>query len=98
MSVKKNYVKSKNICRVTFTLPESAADQACVVGDFNAWNQDATPMKRGKQGLSVTVDLKPGREYQFRYLLGGDQWMNDDDADKFAPTCYPGTQNCVIVA
>lgn len=98
MSVKKSYIKSKNICRVTFTLPGEAAKNACVVGDFNAWDKKATPMKAGKQGLTATVDLKPGKEYQFRYLINGTQWVNDDTADTFADTCYPDAQNCVVVA
>jgi 1,4-alpha-glucan branching enzyme len=98
MTVKKSYVKSKNVCRVTFSLSGEEFEQAHVVGDFNAWNKEATPMKKGKQGYSATVDLEPGREYQFRYLVDGSEWKNDETADNFCESCYPDAQNCVVVA
>jgi len=98
MSVKKTYLKSKNVCRVTFSLPAEEAGEVYVVGDFNEWDKQATPMKKGKQGFSATVELEPGREYQFRYLVNGEQWLNENEADYFCETCYPDTQNGVLVA
>lgn len=98
MSVKKQYMKSKNICKVTFTLPMTDGETATVVGDFNAWDREATPMKKGRSGYTATVELEPGREYQFRYLVDGDRWTNDDEADGFSDTHFHDAKNCVIVA
>lgn len=96
MPLKKNYLKSKNICRVTFNVPDDQADEACLVGDFNEWNTQATPMKKGKQGFSATVDLEPGRDYQFRYFLNGQHWANDDMADGYADTPFSDAQNSIV--
>jgi 1,4-alpha-glucan branching enzyme len=96
MSVTKSYVKSKNICRVTFDLSADGADSASVLGDFNSW--EPTPMKRKKNNFCATVELEPGREYQFRYLINGDTWANDDQADSYAQSAYPDAQNSVVVA
>jgi len=99
MALKKSYVKSKNICRVTFSIPSDAgAQEIFLVGDFNAWDCAATPMKKGKQAFSATLDLETGREYEFRYLLDGRQWQNDDAADKYHGTPFPDAQNSVVVA
>lgn len=98
MSLKKTYVKSKNVCKVTFSLPEKEANEAYIVGDFNAWQEQATPMKKGKGGFSATLELEPGREYQFRYLLDGSKWANDDAADGYYPTPFHDAENSVIVA
>lgn len=44
----------------------------------------------------MTVDLEPGREYQFRYLVNDETWLNDPQADKYVPNPC-GDQNCVVV-
>ena len=101
MGIKKQFLKSKPVCKVTFRVPEeigNSAQTAHVVGEFNGWEFSATPMKRLKSGaFTTTLDLEQGREYQFRYLLDEKQWENDAEADKFVPTPYEDSQNSVIV-
>lgn len=101
MSVKKQYLTTKPICKVTFKLSKdetNAAETANVVGEFNDWNTAATPMKKSSAGnFSVTVDLAFGREFQYRYLLDGDNWINDPAADKYVPVPDIGTDNSVVV-
>lgn len=100
MSIRKQFLKRKSVCKVTFKVPEeigNTATLAHVVGDFNDWSTSATPMKRLKNsGFSVTVDLDIGRSYQFRYLLGQDTWENDPDADDHVSTPFGDSQNSVI--
>ncbi len=101
MSIKKQYLKSKSVCKVTFTLPgESAkhAESANIVGEFNDWGIYTTPMRKLKNGsFTVTIDLEPNREYQFRYLLDDQTWENDSEADKYVPTSYGDSENSVVV-
>jgi len=94
---KKKFLKTK--CKVTFELPEAVAERAeevHLVGDFNNWDEQATPMekKRGNR-FSVTIDLEPNREYQYRYLINGRSWENDWEADKYVPNPFSG-DNSVI--
>ena len=100
MAIRKQALKSKPVCKVTFNIPEKMADattQAHVVGEFNDWSTSATPMKRSKKGaFSATVELKKGRSYQFRYLLEESRWENDPDADGYLPTPFGDSQNSVI--
>lgn len=101
MSTKKQYLKSKPKCKVTFRFPSKAAKNAKtvnIVGEFNGWSVDATPMKRLKNGAYVaTLDLDPGREYQYRYLIDKVEWENDWQADKYIPSFFGGCENSVIV-
>ena len=100
MSIRKQFLKNKPVCKVTFNIPEkvgNAAEQAHVVGEFNDWSTSATPMKRLKNGaFSATVKLEKGRSYQFRYLLGESHWENDPNADDHLPTPFGGSLNSVI--
>jgi len=101
MSLKKQFMKSKPICKVTFHLSKEAVAQAkkvALVGDFNEWNPSATPMKKQKDGgFSVTLNLEQGREYQFRYLLDDTIWENDWCADKYVPSAVGDADNSVVV-
>lgn len=101
MSIKKQYLKSKNVCKVTFAVPPSESDgveKVYVVGEFNNWSTSATPMKRFKNGVfKVSLDLEKGREYQFRYLYDGRTWENDADADTSTETPFGDSRNSVII-
>ncbi len=98
MSIKKQYLKSKSVCKVTFRLQGEAAESTNIVGEFNDWNIYATPMKRLKNGsFVVTLDLEPNKEYQFRYLLDDEIWKNDEKADKYVPNPYGDSENSVVV-
>jgi len=86
---------------VTFRVPAEVAPNAksvSLVGEFNNWDESATPMTRLKNGsFKVTLDLENDHEYQFRYLLNEKEWENDADADKFVSTPYGNSENSVIV-
>lgn len=71
------------------------ASNVHVVGEFNNWSEQDSPLKQLKNGsFSATIDLEQGREYQFRYLIDG-KWENDDEADKYV-TSPLGTENSVV--
>jgi len=101
VSIKKQFLKRKPVCKVTFRIPEeigNSAKTAHVVGEFNNWNVSSSPMKKLKSGeFTATLDLRKGREYQFRYLLDQKKWENDMDADKFEPTSFGDSENSVLV-
>lgn len=99
MSIRKKFLKSKPMCKVTFTFSRNmsnGADSVFLVGEFNDWNETSHPMKQKKDGnFNLTIDLEKDREYEFRYLLDGNVWENDDCADKYVNTPY-GSDNSVI--
>lgn len=100
MSLKKQYLKKKSLCKVTFSLPKAAVGSAThvsLVGDFNEWNKDAVPMKRMKNGtFTATLELQPNKEYHFRYFVDGERWENDWHADKYVPNSH-GSDDSVII-
>ena len=101
MALKKEFIKGKDLCKVTFSVtPEAAlgAKTINLAGDFNSWSSTDTPMKQGKDGsFSVKLALDVGKEYQFRYLLDGYKWENDWKADKYIPAPYSNADNSVVV-
>jgi len=100
MSIKKQYIKSKPVCKVTFKVGKDEAQGAhkiSILGDLNQWNEIHGEMKPLKDGsFSTVIELEPGREYQFRYLAGGTNWLNEPEADKYVPSGFGDAQNAVI--
>ena len=96
--MKKSYTKTGRSCRVTFEVPAQVnANTVVLCGEFNGWDVARHPMKRRKDGsFSLTVSLRPGNEYRFRYLVDGERWENDWEADKYVPNEF-GTEDSVIV-
>lgn len=95
--LKKSYSKTGTVCRVTFKYDnEEQAASAVLAGEFNEWSLKATPMKKLKDGsFSVSLSLPAGQNYRFRYVLDGSVWVNDTDADGYAPNEY-GEANSVL--
>ena len=82
---------------VTFMLdPRVGAEAAAVCGEWNGWSAEANVMNRTAEGgFSLTVDLEAGRAYRFRYLLDGQRWANDRDADAYLPNGF-GEDDSVV--
>ena len=91
--IKKSYSKTGKICRVTFRLSasEAQADSVAVVGDFNGWDPELNPLTQRKNGsFSTTVSLDSGQKCRFRYLAGGERWLNDEQVDSLVPNRFGG--------
>ena len=100
MSIKKQYLKNKSVCKVHFRLSRKDARDAkriFLVGEFNNWSETATPMKSLKNGdFIATLDLETGREYQFRYFFDRMHWGNDPEADRYIQSSYGNCDNSAV--
>ena len=86
MSIKKQYLKSKPVCKVTFTIDAeliNGGKEVVLLGEFNNWNPKNASMRKLKDGsFTKTIELAPGKDYQFRYLIDSSRWINDSQVDK----------------
>lgn len=80
--------------RVAFAIEAPNADTVVLVGDFNAWETGAHPMKRDAHGVwRRNVLLAPGR-YEYRFVVDG-RWVNDPASQRRCANAF-GTQNDVV--
>ena len=84
---------------VTFTLPaEVQAGTVALCGEFNDWSAGDTALERGSDGSwQATIALEPGRSYRYRYLLDGQRWENDGQADREVPNALGSTDSVIVV-
>jgi len=80
---------------VTFCIPaETGATKAQLVGDFNDWTPTDMPRSDGGR-YEVTLLLATGRSYRFRYLVDGERWENDWQADTYVANEYGGDDSVI---
>lgn len=98
--IKKQFLKTKPVCKVTFTVPTEAVgevEKVQLVGDFSQWLEAPIDMKKNKDGsFKTTVNLETGKEYQFRYFIDGQRWENDGEADAYRPAGVSYDDNSVV--
>ncbi len=82
--------------RFDLMLPGTARDVA-LVGDFNGWDENATPMvHRAEDGAwSARVPLPPGR-HVYAFVIDGKQWLVDPLAPQVPDEGY-GPANAFVV-
>ena len=95
--LKKNYSRTGRICRVTFNLhPPESVSGVSLCGEFNGWDPARHPMARRRDGrFSITLSLEAGQDYRFRYLLDGEIWENDWEADGYVPNSF-GSEDSLL--
>lgn len=99
MSLKKQFLKAKATCKVSFRLSKNEtnnADHVLLAGSFTNWEAEALEMNKLKSGdFTLVVTLPAEQEFEFRYLLNNTTWINDTEPDAFVSNEF-GDQNSVV--
>ena len=94
--IKKTPRKSGRIHVSFYTEAMPEATSVHLVGDFNDWDTNAQPMRQLKDGRFVAGRaFDPGARLEFRYLVNGETWINDAQAEEYVPNPH-GSDNCVV--
>ncbi|RTZ08324.1 glycoside hydrolase [Flavobacterium sp. GSP27] len=97
MPIKKQFIKTKPVCKVTFSVAAKAASHASVVGDFNNWNVAEGALSKLKNGTFKGVfDVAKDAAYEFKYVIDG-VFVNEPEADSFKWNAFAGNENGVLV-
>ena len=82
---------------VTFAFRAPGATRVALVGDFNGWDADATPLRRAATGDVWTVDLPlPRGLHAYAFIVDGADWSVDPSAP-LAPETTFGRRNALLV-
>jgi len=87
--LKKRFFKTKQEVEVAFELTHEAAGQVALLCEANGW--DPIEMKQDKRGrFRAKLRLPKERKFQFRYLVDGTTWTNDEEADGYCRNQFGG--------
>ncbi|GAA4442856.1 hypothetical protein GCM10023188_43030 [Pontibacter saemangeumensis] len=94
--LQKTYLKTKNHCKVKFTVAPENAETVEILGLHNDW-ENPVPMTRKKGGFfTYDASLPKDTQHEFRYLVNKKEWMNEPEADSQKPNEF-GSSNSVLV-
>ncbi|GGW40045.1 isoamylase early set domain-containing protein [Arenibacter certesii] len=96
MAISKQYLKSKPVCKVTFSVEAKEAKKVAVVGDFNNWDPKGSALKKLKNGtFKGTLNFPKDHSYEFKYLIDG-EFVNELEGDGLQWNDYAGAENSVL--
>ncbi len=96
MSVKKQFTKTKPVCKVTFSIVAKEAQTASVIGDFNNWNQKQGELSKLKNGTFKGIfELEKDASYEFKYVVDGN-FINEPEADSQVWNEFAGSNNSLL--
>ncbi len=84
--------------RVTFRVSAALwAETIALVGEFNDWDAETHYLRRsrGDGEWSITLEFPTDSSYRFRYLVNGEDWMDDDHADDYVGNAFGGVDSVV---
>jgi len=87
--------------RVTFRISKHLwADQVALIAEFNDWDPHAHLLQQTSLDTDwhITLELEMGHSYHFRYLVDGEHWMDDDQADGYEFSPDGGVDSVVYVS
>lgn len=99
MIAKKQFLKSKPVCKVTFKAPAAlveGAKKVQVVGNYNDWDVTTGSLKALKSGdFSGVVVLPSGENIEYKFLVDGDKWLTDPEAEAAVANEF-GEENSIV--
>ncbi len=64
--------------RIVFHFHDDAAENACLVGDFNDWNEKNVPFLRNGDGVwTAAIPCQPAGKYRYKVLINAERWIED---------------------
>ena len=82
---------------VRFVLVAPQARSVHLVGDFNDWNADATPLRGSRRGAwETTLNLPPGH-YTYSFVMDGTTWLGASGAPRAAADDFGRPSSVLLV-
>ncbi|MGY3572680.1 isoamylase early set domain-containing protein [Vibrio sp. SCSIO 43135] len=94
--INKRFFKTKDEVEVTFELDASHADSSvALVADFLDWQPTEMKKVAKSKSFKFKTRLPKDAQFEFRYLVDNQKWVNDPNADQYIPNGY-GEDNCLV--
>ncbi|MFW5995025.1 MAG: isoamylase early set domain-containing protein [Spirochaetia bacterium] len=82
---------------VQFRVVMPDAEEVSLIGDFNDWDPEATPLTLRDDGRtwSATLDLRGDRAYTYNFVVDDEQVIPDPAADRTIPDSFGGEKSVI---
>lgn len=95
--IQKTFLKTKDYCKVKFSVDADDAKSVKILGLNNDWQNPIVMSKKKAGGFSCEVTLPKNSEHQFKYLVDDVKWINEPESDRQSPDAFGGTNSVISV-
>ena len=82
---------------VEFEFEDADAVKVSLVGTFNDWNKDATPMKKENGIWKCTLKLKSGK-HEYQFVVNDTDWVIDPKSGNAVKNKYEGMNSVIEIS
>ena len=93
--VQKTYFKTKDYCKVKFSVNIENAETVGILGLNSDWENSVVMGKKKDGSFSCDVSLPKDTQQEFKYLVNETIWLNEPEADDQKANEF-GNSNSVI--
>jgi hypothetical protein len=93
--IQKTYFKTKDYCKVKFSVTPEQAETVELVGLNSDWENSIVLKKKKDGSFSAEVSLPKDSQHEFKYLVNKTDWVNETEADSEAPNVYGGINSVI---
>ncbi len=95
--VQKTYYKTKDYCKVKFTVTAENAETIEILGLNSDWENSVAMSKKKDGSFACEVSLPKGSQHQFKYKVNDTEWTNEPDADSQEPNEFGGINSVIVI-
>jgi 1,4-alpha-glucan branching enzyme len=95
--VQKTYYKTKDYCKVKFSLKAEQAETIAILGLNSDWKTSVIMSRKKDGSFSADVNLPKESTHEFKYLVNETLWLNDPEADKEVPNEFGGSNSVIVI-
>lgn len=95
--IQKTYYKTKDYCKVKFTLKPENAETVAIAGLNGDWKNLVTMTKKKDGTFTCEVSLPKESQHEFKYVVNESLWINEPEADSEKTNEFGGSNSVIIL-
>ncbi len=93
--VQKTYYKTKDYCKVKFTVSVENAETIEILGLNSDWKNSVIMSKKKDGSFTCDINLPKDSNHEFKYLVNETLWINEPEADEEKQNEFGGTNSVI---
>jgi hypothetical protein len=95
--LQKTYFKTKDYCKVKFSLQNENAEAVEILGLNSDWENSIIMSKKKDGTFTADVNLPKDSKHEFKYLVDNNLWLNEPEADGEVANVFGGSNSVVAL-
>ena len=95
--VQKTYFKTKDYCKVKFTMNAENAETIEILGLNSDWEKSIVMSKKKDGTFATEVSLPKNSTHEFKYRVNETKWVNEPEADSQSPNVFGGINSVLVI-